>query len=194
MLAALHDPVAVCVPAAVDPAKLERVACTWPHAAQELVVAGELSVAIEFDQTSELTVGGSELPIGGPLERQRGAKLHMARVVGRAVELDVTPAARQFAEEKGRGGLVVPHVGASPKADTGMVEAPLPAVEEAIGAAKRRLRSQRAEVEEGGFFDGVRDVRGAEPAHESNGVAFERSGRRSVTCSVTFQASRNWVA
>ena len=140
---------------------------------QKGVVAAELPIAVELDQTTQLTVGGGQTPVRGASAGERRAKLHVAVAAGRIVELDFAHAARKVTEEKTGGVLVVPDVGAGAESRAGVVETAFEAVEAASGDAAGGLGAQGAEIEERGFLDRVGDVGGAERAHEPHRVALE---------------------
>src|SRR5207249_4180981 len=60
VLGALHDAVAVGVPAAGDPGELQRPAGGRPERAQQVVVAAEPPLAVQLHQAAHLPVRGGD--------------------------------------------------------------------------------------------------------------------------------------
>ena len=173
VLAALHDAVAVAVPAAGDPAELDGLADLRPQRAQERVVAGQLPVPVHLQHAAHLAVGGGLPELLRAPDRQGHAEAHEARLARGVAELDLAHRERERAEQERRRLLVVPHVRARAVAAAGGVRAALPAVEAAVGRAEAGLRAQRGEVEERGLPHLGRQVAAREGGDERGRAAVQ---------------------
>lgn len=174
VLRAFEDAVLVGVPAAGGPGVGEGGAHAGPVFFEEGAVAGELPVAVEFDDAAELAVGGGVgAAAGAGGEGEADAEGHATGVVGGVGELGVAHIAGEFAEEMGGGLLVVPDVGAVAVAGTVGVHDALPGEEFAGGVAEDGLRAEGGEVEEGGFLERGGGVGGEEGFDKTQGGGFE---------------------
>ena len=165
-----------------------------PQRAQQLVVAGELPVAVQLHDAAHLPVGGglaevlrcaqragSTRKLIKPSSRVAQAELHLAHDFG------------QVAEQEGGGLLVIPDVGARAVA--------------AAAVCRRSPPSRRSARPRCGSRSGVRSVLRlnsaasltvggqvavAEGAHEGARSSASSSARRGAMRSAASQASANW--
>ena len=173
VLRALHHAVTVAVPAARNPAELHARARLWPQPGQPCRVAAELPVAVQLEHAGHLAVRRRERVVAGTRQRQVHPEVHQAVVIGGVQELHLAHPLRQLQEQRRGGVLVAPYVVARPHAAALVREAALEPVEGAVLGTEADLRAQRADVEQGGLLDHVRQIALAQRPHERHGVLLQ---------------------
>ena len=166
MLAALHGAVRVAVPAALHPAEGHGPADVGPQAFKEFVIAAELPVAIDFHDAAELPVRRRQEGLLRTFQREVDTEAHETVVASRMHEFRFAHVPRQRAKQKCRCLFVIPHMRAGTVAGAPRIAAAFPTVEIAVSRTEHRLRAQRRNIEQRGFFHFRRQRRCAERVHE----------------------------